>query len=203
MVIYKFAYSHGSGLSPGPTPLSNINKCKFKYNIPRLRNKEQTTDSWLAECLLSLCIEGEVPGSNPADPIPFTQISTNHNNQPDSDTWRQWVGPRVQTLFAANDTCQHVTGPRTSNQNAPNHQYATSARWYGPPRGRTDCTDRYSQHPKFFSLFDLAVKSRYLLHTDSICENKYTAGIRKTRRTQWHYFRLNPSTLKIEQILIP
>ena len=79
---------------------------------------------------------------------------------------------------------------------------ATSAIRYGPPRGRTDCTDRYSQHP-FLTCFDLAIKSRYLLHTNSIHENKYTAGIRKTRRTQWRYFRLDPSTLKIEQILIP
>jgi hypothetical protein len=54
-----------------------------------------------------------------------------------------------------------------------------------------------------FDLFDLTVKLRYLLHTDSIRENKYTAGIRKTRRTQWYWFRLNPSTLKFEQILIP
>jgi hypothetical protein len=54
-----------------------------------------------------------------------------------------------------------------------------------------------------FSLFDLAVKSQYILHTDSIRENKYTTRIRKTRRTQWNCFRLNPSTLKIEQILIP
>ena len=90
----------------------------------------------------------------------------------------------------------------------PHHQchvvctVAMSARWYGPPRGRTDCTDRYSQHSNF-DLFDLAVKLRYLLHTDSIRENKYTVGIGKTRRTQWHCFRLNPSTLKIEQILIP
>jgi hypothetical protein len=54
-----------------------------------------------------------------------------------------------------------------------------------------------------FSLFDLAVKSRYLLHTDSVCESKYTAGIRKMRQMQWHHFRRNPSTLKIEQIFAP
>ena len=100
------------------------------------------------------------------------------------------------------NTCQHPIGQQSTNRYEPCHQAAMSAIWYVPPRGHTDCTDRYSQHPNF-DLFDLTVKSRYLLHTDSICENKYTAGIRKTRRTQWHYFHHIPSTLKIEQNLIP
>ena len=100
------------------------------------------------------------------------------------------------------DTCQHVTGQRTSNQSVPPHQYTTSSWWYDLPRGRTDCTDRYSQHPNF-DLFDLTEKSWYLLHMDSVCESKYTVGISKMRRTQWHCFHHIPSTLKIEQILIP
>ena len=54
-----------------------------------------------------------------------------------------------------------------------------------------------------FDLFDSAVKSRYLLHTDSIRENKYTDGIGKTRRTQWYRFRWIPRILKIEQIFAP
>ena len=120
--------------------------------------------------------------------------------------------PRTPNTFYTNTT-NPMTIDTVTRVNTPlvnHHQMkichiindATSARWYGPPRGRTNCTDRYSQHPIFY-LFDLAVKSRYLLHTDSIRENKYTAGIRKTGRTQWHFFRFNPSTLKIEQILIP
>jgi hypothetical protein len=148
-------------------------------------------------CLLSLCIEVEVPGSNPADPKHFTQISTNHINQPDSDTWRQWVGPRVQTLFAANDMCQHPIRQPPSNKNMPHQQDGTALH----VAVRTVRTGTVST-PNF-SLFDLAVKSQYLLHTDSICESKYTTGIRKMRRTQWNYFHRIPSTLKIEQILIP
>jgi hypothetical protein len=54
-----------------------------------------------------------------------------------------------------------------------------------------------------FCLFGLVDRSRYLLHTDSVCKSKYTTGIRKTRRMQWHCFRHIPSTLKIEQNLIP
>ena len=140
---------------------------------------------------------GEVPGSNPAgSPKNFTH---NQINQYNSDTWCQMLGPCVQPLLAEK---RHVSISNSLTNIQPT--IATSSvchvsKRYIPPHGRTDCTDRYSQHPNFY-LFDLAVKSRYLLHTDSIRENKYTAGIRKTRRTQWNCFRLNPSTLKIEQI---
>jgi hypothetical protein len=78
------------------------------------------------------------------------------------------------------------------------YHHATSL----PRVSRTDCTDRYSQH-HFFCLFGSTNRSRYLLHMDSICESKYTAGIRKMRRMQWHHFRRIPSTLKIEQIFDP
>jgi hypothetical protein len=55
----------------------------------------------------------------------------------------------------------------------------------------------------FFYLFGSANRSRYLLHTDSVCESKYTAGIRRTRQTQWYCFCHILSTLKIEQIFDP
>jgi hypothetical protein len=92
------------------------------------------------------------------------------------------------------DTCQHITGQRTSNQNVPHHHDGTALH----VAVRTVRTGTVSI-PNFY-LFDLVVRSRYLLHTDSVCESKYTAGIRKTRRTQWHCFHRIPSTLKIEQI---
>jgi hypothetical protein len=107
------------------------------------------------------------------------------------------------------DTCHHMIEQPPANNNAPHHQTTNSAATslYGRLRhlyglyhvSSTACP----VSTLFFKPFDLAVKSRYLLHTDSVCENKYTAGIRKTRRTQWHCFRLNPSTLKIEQIFAP
>jgi hypothetical protein len=125
-----------------------------------------------------------------------------HINQPDSDTWRQWVGPRVHTLLATNDTCQHLirdNHPMKMHHvtHLPHHHDGTAlhvAVW----TVRTGTVSIPN-----FCLFGLADRSQYLLHTDSVCESKYTAGIRKTRRTQWHCFRRIPSTLKIEQNLIP
>jgi hypothetical protein len=47
----RVQWNQGSGLGPRPAPFPHNTTAKFKYNIPRLRNKEQTTDSWLVECL--------------------------------------------------------------------------------------------------------------------------------------------------------
>jgi hypothetical protein len=115
--------------------------------------------------------------------------------------WRQMVGPHVHTLLARNNTCPHLIGQSKPIQNVPHplpRQQDGTALHVAIQTVRTGTVSIPN-----FSLFDLAVKSRYLLHMDSVRENKYIAGIRKTRRTQWHYFRLNMSTLKIEQILIP
>jgi hypothetical protein len=95
------------------------------------------------------------------------------------------------------DTCRLPTGQQSTNQRTPRHHDGTSLH----VAVRTVRTG--TVNIPFFDLFDLAIKSRYLLHTDSIRENEYTAGIRKTRWTQWYWFRLNPSTLNFEQILIP
>ena len=126
---------------------------------------------------------GEVRGSNPAASIPF-YINTN--------IWTNHIVTRVSTAFVDKQptNMHHVI-------KLPHHHDGTAlhvAVW----TVRTGIVSIPN-----FSLFDLAIKSRYLVHTDSICENKYTARIRKTRRTQWHCFRLDPGTLKIEQILIP
>jgi hypothetical protein len=51
------------------------------------------------------------------------------------------------------------------------------------------CTDvprglyRLYSHPFFFCLFDFSDRMRYLLHTDSVSQSKYTTGIRKTSWT--------------------
>jgi hypothetical protein len=119
------------------------------------------------------------------------------------DTWRPSIGPRVLIPFAANTTRVNI---RLDNHHPikichviklPHHHDGTALH----VAVRTVRTGTVSI-PNF-CLFGLADRSRYLLHTDSVCESKYTAGIRKTRRTQWHCFRRIPSTLKIEQNLIP
>ena len=131
MVIYTFAYSHGSGLSPGPSPLSNINKCKHKYNVVCLSNKKYATNSWLVEFLLSLWLWKRSWGWTPRTQY----ILHNKINQPNGDTWRPWIGPRVSFLFTFNRTrvnlqldknqpikmCQ-----RTTSQYAPCHHDGTA-----------------------------------------------------------------------------
>jgi hypothetical protein len=119
------------------------------------------------------------------------------------DMWRPTIGPRALFSFASNTTrvnmlLVHEHPTKMSHIiNMPCHHDGTALHM----SVRTVWTGTVSI-PNF-SLFDLAVKSRYLLHTDSVCESKYTTGIRKMRRTQWHCFYHIPSTLKIEQILIP
>jgi hypothetical protein len=111
------------------------------------------------------------------------------------------------------DTCHPSIGQQSTNTNMPRHQTATSSIAKSPyghhvstvrpchMAVRTVRTGTVSI--PFFSLFGSVNRSRYLLHTDSVCESKYTVRIRRTRRTQWHRFRRIPSTLKIEQILDP
>jgi len=125
---------------------------------------------------------GEVRGSNPAASKPFytnTNIYANH------------IVTRVSiSLVNEHPTklCHIINTPR--HHDGTTLHVAVWTVWTG------------TVSIPNFSLFDLAVKSRYFLHTDSVRENKYTAGIRKRRRTQWHCFRLILSTLKIEQNLI-
>jgi hypothetical protein len=117
--------------------------------------------------------------------------------------WRPWSGPRVSLLFASNRTCVNPVfvdnRPMKMHHiiKLPHHHDGTALHVVV----RTIRIGTVST-PNF-CLFVLVDRSRYLLHTDSIYESKYTVGIRKTRRMQWHCFRRIPSTLKIEQNLIP
>ena len=64
------------------------------------------------------------------------------------DTWRPWIGPRVLILFATNRTLVNFL---FAIQQPKKTYHVTIIRSYGPATSdRTDCTDRYSQHPKFF-----------------------------------------------------
>jgi hypothetical protein len=98
------------------------------------------------------------------------------------------------------DTWRILVTPCVLLYGLPCHRYghATSA-LYGLPRGSTACPVSI----KFFCLFDFSDRTRYLLHTDFVCESKYTAGIRRTRRTQWHRFRRIPSTFIFEHFSSP
>ena len=138
---------------------------------------------------------GEVPGSNPRTP---NNVLHTIMNQTNGDTWHPCIGPRVSSLFACKWT--RVNFPLVNNQPIKERHVIMMVRPSTWPYGLYGQVQSASP---FFDLFDLAIKSRYLLHTDSIRENKYTTGIRKTRQTQWHSFRLNPRTLNFEQILIP
>ena len=139
------------------------------------------------------------PGFKPAK---LQYFYKDNINQLRRDTWRPIIGPRVLFSFVPK---QHVSKPHWTEINQPQRAISSSCHVSSTVRPSTWPYGLYGQvqSTPLFDLFDLAIKSRYLLHTDSICENKYTAKIRKTRRTQWHCFRLDPSTLKIEQILIP
>ena len=161
-------------------------------------NKEHQRESWLLEFVKVLC-GGEVWGSNPAaSNILYINSLAN-----------QWatcgalgLGYMSSYYWPPNDTCQHLNRPKLTNQYLPCHHCTVCMVLPHHCMDYTDCTDRYSQHPKFF-LFVLADRSLYLLHTDSVWESKYTTRIRKMRQMQWHCFCRIPSTLKIEQILTP
>jgi hypothetical protein len=95
---------------------------------------------------------GGGPGVEPRGLPHFTQSTI---NQPMSDTWRPWVGPRVLILFAHKRT-------RVSTLLANNRPMKTCHIIHLPchrtdgtalPRHRTDCRDRYSQHPKILSVW--------------------------------------------------
>jgi hypothetical protein len=86
-------------------------------------------------------------------------------------------------------TCRLLVGPR---------------QLYGPATSavRTD-TCLYGLYGQVQSaskicLFGFSDRTRYLPHTDSVCDKNYTTGFRKTRRTQWHRFRRIPSTFIFE-----
>jgi hypothetical protein len=144
---------YGSGLSPDPPPFQNITTFKHKYKRANPYNKEHVRECWLAECYKGFVVGGG-PGVEPRGLHIILHIY-NHINQSHSDTWRQWVGPRVHTLLATNDMCQHPIGQPPSNKNMPHHQTAMHHDGTALPHGRTDYTDRYSQHPRSMMPLDI------------------------------------------------
>ena len=104
----------------------------------------------------------------------------------------------IRTLKTPNtcDTWHVLVTPRVLLYDLPRHRY-------GLPRQHcTDCTDCTDSKSKF-CLFGSADRMRYLPHTDSVCDKNYTAGIRKTSRTSWCWFRRNPSTFIFEHFSCP
>jgi hypothetical protein len=189
--------NHGSGLSPGPPPFPIITTHDFKYKRVHIIFKEHRRESWLAECYEVVGVGGG-PGVEPRGPQYI--LYKNHLANKRGTRGAHGLG-HVSSHYSP--TTGHVssTDSPETNQTTTHHVITV---WSVRPCHVTVRTVRTGTvSTQKFCLFGLADRSRYLLHTDSVCESKYTAGIRKTRRTQWHYFRRIPSTLKIEQNLIP
>jgi hypothetical protein len=106
------------------------------------------------------------------------------------------------TIHCQRDTCQHPIRQQPSNQQLPHHHHMIVQSYHVTVQTVQTVRTCTVSIPKF-CLFGLADRLRYLLHTNSVCESKYTTRIRKTRQTQWNYFHRIPNTLKIEQNLIP
>jgi hypothetical protein len=198
VLYYK---TRGRGLGPGPRPFQNQTTIQLKYINPRLSNKEQAWVYWLADYFKGVGYgggPGVEPRGLPKSFYTYIQHITNSKVTRGANGLGHVSEPYSLQMTRVNITLGNHHPIQTHHIiNVPRQQDGTALH----VAVRTVRTGTVSI--PIFYLFDLAVKSRYLLHTDSIRENKYTAGIRKTRRTQWHCFRLNPSTLKIEQILIP
>ena len=150
---------------------------------------------------IKIYIVGEVLGSKPADShyILYNNINQTNGGHVAPMDWATCI----LIIHHQLDTCQLPIRHPTTNKNLPRH-HCMAVRSVRPchvrPYGLYGLVQSASKKKFLFALMN---RSRYLLHTDSIWQSKYTAGIRKTRQTQWHCFRRIPSTLKFEQNLIP
>ena len=143
----------------------------------------------------------EVRGSNPVD------------SQYNFYIWKQWPKNERHVAPSGWATCPHIIRPKWTRVITPLTNInqikrtmsppATSVRMVRPCHITVWTIWKGTVSIQKICLFGLADRSQYLLHTDSICESKYTTGIRKMRRTQWHCFRRISSTLNFEQNLIP
>ena len=111
------------------------------------------------------------------------------NSQTMSDTWRPPIGPRVLILFAHKRT--RVTIQFADNQPMKMcHIIQLTCHHDGTalPRGRTDCTDRYSQH--FFPCLTFWT-DRYIFRSRCPFETKRVALGSRRRGLQTHLFWSN------------
>jgi hypothetical protein len=141
-------------------------------------------------------------------------VRTCHVSPPDAATCRLSVGPRhLYGLPRQHCTACHVSTVRpatcpspichvSSSSSAMCHLLVGPCQPYGPATStvRTDtCLYGQVQSAPKICLFGFSDRTRYLPHTDSVCDKNYTTGFRTTRRTQWHRFCLIPSTFIFEQ----
>jgi hypothetical protein len=146
-MVYMLWYKLWVGAKPRPAPFPNNTMYHMKYMCIGIRNKERRREHWLLEFVKSLC-GGEVRGSNPAASN-ILHINSLANQRATCGTLG--LGHVSSYYRPPNDTCQHLTRPKSTNQFPPHHRIATSSNGTSLPRHRTDCTDRYSQHPKIFA----------------------------------------------------
>jgi hypothetical protein len=173
-----------------PTSLPRVSATSLPYatsSLPRhLTRKPATSSPYDADVIRATC------------------------HPPSGDTCHSRIGPttrRKRQKCLTRVTSGAATCPvRTCHVSSPDAATSLYGRrhvsLYGLTRVCTDCTDRYSQHPKF-CLFGSADRMRYLPHTDSVCDKNYTTGIRKTSRTSWCWFRRIPSTFIFEHFSCP
>ena len=148
----------GAKPRPAPFPIKTIHH--MKYMRVDIRNKERWRESWLLEFVKVLC-GGEVWGSNP----------TTSNILYINSLANQWatrgtlgLGHVSSYYWSPNDTCQHPTRPKSTNQYPPCHHCMACTVLPHHRTDCTDCTDRYSQHPKFFPIClgrQIAISSPY------------------------------------------
>ena len=154
-------------------------------------------DSWLAECLLSLCVMGG-PGVEPRGLHYFYKPYISQPNEGHVAP-NHWATCPLLICFQY-DTCHHMIEQPPANNNVPHLplpcQHDGTACHVAVRTVRT-CT------VIIFSLFDFSVKMRYLLHTVSVWHKNYTTGIRKTSRTSWCWFRWILSTFIFEHFSCP
>jgi hypothetical protein len=112
----------------------------------------------------------------------------------------------IRTLKTPNpcDTWHVLVTPRVLPYGLPRHRYGLPRQHCTVCHVSTVRTVRTGTVSKSkFCLFGSADRMRYLPHTDSVCDKNYTAGIRKTSRTSWCWFRRNPSTFIFEHFSCP
>jgi hypothetical protein len=161
MVICVDTKDRGPGLSPDPTPRQrsqqvNSNILKLVYitsNNPWPNGRAVVRRRYAV---------GGGPGVEPHGLQTFLH---NNHTQTMSDTWRPWIGPRVLIPFAIQQT-RVAPDSTIANQST-----SAMSPLYGRtvlPRQTVRTVRTGTVSIKFFCLFSLTNRSRYLLHTESV-----------------------------------